>query len=81
MDFDFDIYIHRSLVISNLFRILHYNKQLKTMANTILSLTEENKNYLLVFLGDYYNKCGNTINKASQDKLTQIIFLLAKTLK
>jgi hypothetical protein len=38
------------------------------MAKTILSLTEENKNYLLVFLGDYYNKCGNTINKTSQDK-------------
>ena len=51
------------------------------MANTILSLTDEKKNYLLVFLGDYYNKCGNTINKTAKDKLTQIIFLLAKTLK
>jgi hypothetical protein len=51
------------------------------MANTILSLTEENKNYLFGFLGDYYNKCGNTINKTSQDKLKEIIVLLAKTIK
>jgi len=34
LDFDFDIYIHRSLVISNLFRILEYNKKYKTMAKS-----------------------------------------------
>ena len=51
------------------------------MANTILSLTEENKNYLFAFLGDYCNKCGNTMNKTAQDKLREIIVLLAKTIK
>ena len=51
------------------------------MAKTILVLTEENKNYLMGFLGDYCNKCGNTINKASQDKLREIIVLLVKTIK
>ena len=69
------------MVISILFRILHYKQKQKTMAKTILVLTEENKNYLMGFLGDYCNKCGNTINKASQDKLREIIVLLVKTIK
>lgn len=51
------------------------------MAKTILVLTEENKNYLMGFLGDYCNKCGNTINKTAQDKLREIIVLLVKTIK
>ena len=69
-----------------MFRILYYNKltnkqKQKTMAKTILVLTEENKNYLMGFLGDYCNKCGNTINKTAQDKLREIIVLLVKTIK
>jgi hypothetical protein len=51
------------------------------MANTTLSLTEENKNYLLAFLSDYAFQCSDTINDTAKVKLAQVINLLTDTIK
>jgi hypothetical protein len=46
------------------------------MQNTKLILTPENKNYLILFLGDYLVQCGKDMNEIPKKKLIEFLNVL-----